>query len=166
MFNYRDKKIYSKIIMYSSTQNNDFSLAKELQKYLSKEHRKHGFIDQEKYRKISSKRKWTNREYHVQDNSDVAHKDVEIYCDTNQFPKLPFCGPHPKPHGARGLIKHYHLRFYPKIGHVICAILRITYAYVACTSILDKPWISGIPLKKITLPTCHQLYLLASSGII
>ena len=60
---------------------------------------------------IFSKIKWTDREYHVQDNADVAHKYVKIYCDTNQFPALPFCGPHQKPQGARGLSKHYHLRF-------------------------------------------------------
>ena len=35
----------------------------------------------------------------AQDNTDVAHKDVRIYFDTNQFPSLPFRGPHPKPHG-------------------------------------------------------------------
>ena len=39
-------------------------------------------------------RKWTDREYHVQDNSDVSQKDVTIYCNTNQFPALSFCGPH------------------------------------------------------------------------
>ena len=53
-----------------------------------------------KYRKI----KWTDREYHVQDNDDVPHKYVKNYCDTNQFPTLPFCGSHPKPHGARGWV--------------------------------------------------------------
>ena len=67
---------------------------------------KHGVIDQGKDRKIASKIKWTDREYHVQDNADVAHKDVKMYCYTNQFPELPFCGSHPKPHGARGLGKH------------------------------------------------------------
>ena len=58
----------------------------------------------------SSKRKFIEREYHVQDNADVAHKNVKIYCNKNQFPSLPFCGPHPKPHGARGLRNNYHLR--------------------------------------------------------
>ena len=43
---------------------------------MSKEHRKNGVIDQGKYRKRASKRKWTDREYHVQDNADVAHKDL------------------------------------------------------------------------------------------
>ena len=86
--------------------------------------------------------------YHVQDNSDLAHKDVRIYCDTNQFPTLQLCGPNPKPPGARGLIKHYHLRFYPKLGYGICATHRIPCACVACTSMLDKPWISGISSKK------------------
>ena len=100
------------------------------------------------YRKISIKRKWTEREYHVQDNTDVAHKDVEIYCDTNQFPALSFCGPHPKLCGARGLSKHYHLRFDPKLGHGICAIRCVPCACVGCTSMLDKPWISSIPSNK------------------
>ena len=101
---------------------NDVSLAKELQKRMSKEDHKHGVIYQGKYRKIYSKRKQTDREHHVQDNTNVAHKDVKIYCDTNQLPELPFCGPHPKPHGARGLGKHYHLRFDTKLGCGVCAI--------------------------------------------
>ena len=103
---------------------------------MSKDDRKHGVIDLRKYRKISSKRKLTDREYNVQDYSDVAHKDLKMYCDTNQFPALPFCGPHSKPRGARGLSKHYHLRFDPKLGHGICAIFRITCSSVGCTSML------------------------------
>ena len=66
--------------------------------FFSKEHRKHGVIDQGRYMIRESKRKWIDREYHVQDNADVAHKYVKMYCDTNQFSELPFCGPHPKPH--------------------------------------------------------------------
>ena len=77
-------------------------------------------------------RKWTERKYHVQDNASVELKDVKIYCNTNQFPALPFCGPHSKPHGARGLGKHYHLRFDPKPGMGVCAIHRITCVCVAC----------------------------------
>ena len=57
---------------------------------MSKDDRKHGVIDKGKYKKKSSKRKWTDREYHVQDSSDVSHKDVKMYFDTNQFPALPF----------------------------------------------------------------------------
>ena len=64
-------------------------------------------------------RKWTDRQYHVQDNANVAHQDVIIYYNTNQFPALPFCGPYSKPHGARGLINHYHSRFYSKLGNGI-----------------------------------------------
>ena len=75
-------------------------------------------------------------------------KYVKIYCNTNQFPALPFCGPHSKPHGARGLGKHYHLRFDPKLGLGVCEILRIPCACVACTPMLDKPWIYGIPSDK------------------
>ena len=72
------KTFYSQILMNYSTKNNDVILAKEFQNHLSKEHWKHGVIDDVKYRKISSKRKWTDREYHVQDNADVAHKDVKF----------------------------------------------------------------------------------------
>ena len=81
-------------------------------------------IDQGKYRKRASKRKWTDREYHVQDNADVSHKYVKMYCDTNQFSALPFCGPHTKPHVARGLSKHNHLRFDQKLvwGYVQFAV--------------------------------------------
>ena len=68
-----------------------------------------------------------------------------MYFNTNQFPELPFCGPYSKPHGARGMSKNYNLRFDPKIGMGVCAIRRIPCAGVACTSMLDKAWISGIP---------------------
>ena len=70
-------------------------------------------------------RKYTDRQYHVQDNADVDLKDVKMYCNTNQFPVLSFSGPYSKPHGARGLSKHYHLRFDPKLGMEVCAIQRI-----------------------------------------
>ena len=71
-----------------------------------------------------------------------------MYCDTNQFPALPFCGYHPKPHGAMGLGKHYHIRFDTNLGHGICAILRIPCACVAFTSMIDRPWISGFQSTK------------------
>ena len=90
-------------------------------------------------------RKFTDIQYNVQDNADVEHQYVKIYCNTNQFPELSFCSPHYKPNGARGLIKHYHLCFDPKLGMGICEIRLIPCACVACTPMLDKPWIYGIP---------------------
>ena len=71
-----------------------------------------------------------------------------MYYDTNKFPELPFCGPHPNPHVSMGLSKNYHLRFDPKLGHGICAISRIPCVCVGCISMLDKPWIYGIPSNK------------------
>ena len=71
-----------------------------------------------------------------------------MYFNTKQFPALQFCGPHSKPHGARGLSKHYHLRFDPKIGNGVCENSRTACACSECTIIIDKPWISGIPFKK------------------
>ena len=51
--------------------------------------------------------KWTERKYHVQDNSAVELKDVKMYCNTNQFPDLSFSGPQSKPHSARGLSNNW-----------------------------------------------------------
>ena len=93
------KTFDSHILMHAFPQKNDFGLAKQFQKNLYKEHCRHGFVDQVKYRKRASKIKWTDIEYHVQDNSDVAHKYVKMYCDTNRFLELTFCGPHPKTRG-------------------------------------------------------------------
>ena len=49
---------------------------------------------------------------------------------------------------ARGLGKHHHLRFDPKLDNGVYEILHIPCACVACISMLGKPWISGIPSDK------------------
>ena len=66
------------------TENKDVILAKEFKDHLEGEHRKNGVIDQGKSRKRFMERKCTERKYHVQDNSSVELKDVNIYCNTNQ----------------------------------------------------------------------------------
>ena len=48
-------------------------------------------------------------EYNVQNDADVEHKDVKMFCNKTQFPSLPLCGPNTKPHGIRGLSKYYHM---------------------------------------------------------
>ena len=87
----------------------------------------------------------TDRQYHVQGNAGVSNQDVRIICNTNQFTSLPFYGPHYKPHDSRGMRKHYHFLLDPKLGNGVCTILNIPCACVACTSMLDKSWMSGIP---------------------
>ena len=54
-----------------------------------------------------------------------------MYYDTNKLPTLPFCGPHPNHHDAKGLRKNYHLRFDPKLSHSIFSISRIPCACIA-----------------------------------
>ena len=68
-----------------------------------------------------------------------------IVTKTNSHHK-PFCDTHSKPHGARGFSKNYHLRFDPKLSIGVYVIRCLPCACVACTSMLDKPWIFGIPL--------------------
>ena len=104
----------SQIQIHTGTQKNCVSLAKEFQEHMTKNHRKDGVIDQGKSRKICMERKWTERKYHVQENVSVELKYLKNYCNTNQFLALLFCGPHSKPHVARGLSNHYHLRFVSK----------------------------------------------------
>ena len=78
------KEFDSQIIMHSCTQKIDVSIAKHSPKNcLGSKVNMESFIRENK-REISSKRKWTDREYNIQDNADVAHKDVKIYCDTNR----------------------------------------------------------------------------------
>ena len=60
---------------------------------------------------------WKNRDYHVQNNEDVEHQDVKMYCTTNQFPELKFSFTHKKSHGSRRLVNRCNMRFYPKLGH-------------------------------------------------
>ena len=69
--------------------------------------------------KFSSKQKWTEMDYHVQNGADVAHKYVKMFCNTDHFTALPFFGTHTKPHGIIGLINHYHIQFDPKLVHII-----------------------------------------------
>ena len=88
----------SQIKIHTGTENKDVSLAKEFKNHLEGEHRQNGFIDQVKSSKRFIERKLKERKYHVQDNADVELKHVKMYCNTNQFPTLHFCGPHSNPH--------------------------------------------------------------------
>ena len=97
-------------------------------------------------------RKWTDRQYHVPDNADIAHKYVKMYCNTNQFPSLLFCGLYSKPRSARVLSKNYYLRFDPKLGNGICAIRLIPCEFAPFTSMIHKYWIYRIPSNE------HDLY--------
>ena len=118
----------SQIKMHTGTENKDVSLAKEFKYLLKGDIHQNSAIDQGKSRKRFMEIKWTERKYHVQDNALVELKDVKMYCNTNQFPALPLCGPYSKPHGARGIGKHYRFRFDPKLGMGECAICRIPCA--------------------------------------
>ena len=74
-----------------------------------------------------------------QEYADVAHKDVKVFCNKNQFPLFPFCGPQIKLHGEIGLSNHYHVLFDTKIVHSTCAILRIPCACAEFTYIIENP---------------------------
>ena len=76
----------SQMKIHTGNQNYDVSLAKEFQHHMTKEHRRNGVFDQGKNNKKSMERKWTERQYHVQDNADVAHQYLRMYCNTNKLP--------------------------------------------------------------------------------
>ena len=95
--------------------------------------------------KKRQEKKLTSREYHIQKNEDTEQQYVKMYCNTKQFTELTFCGLHNKPHIARRLSKHYHVRFDPKLEHGTCAILIITFECSQWTSALYKTWNTGVP---------------------
>ena len=64
---------------------------------------------------------------------------------TKQFSILSFFVPKNKLHGSRGLGKHYHMFFFPKLGHGTCSRSNITYACNQFTSTLEKSWTSIVP---------------------
>ena len=120
------------------------SLAREFQKHIPYPSHEHGVIDQCKDIKQYVKQNCTNYEYTVQYRKDVQYASVKMSCGTTNFPALPFCGPHVKLYGVRGLSKHYHLQLEPKLGYGKCAIRRMPFSFVACTNMLDKPWVHGV----------------------
>ena len=112
----------SQMAVNDLTVNTDISLSGLFQKHLSDLTHKYGVMDQGKDIKHSSKLKWGERDYHVQDSKDVSYTSFKISCETTQFPVFSFCGSYPKPHGVIGLSKHYNLRLDPKFGHGKCEI--------------------------------------------
>ena len=104
-------------------------------------------------------------------DSDGAHKFVKMFYNKNHFLSLQFCGTNTKPHGVRGMSKHHHMGFDPKLENGICAICRIPCSCDECTSILDKPWVHGFPPKQqphyqpITDCTYWQCYTHLTTGI-
>ena len=70
----------------------------------------------------------TERGYHVQNDAHVARKNMEMFCNKNQFPLLSFCVLHTKPHGVGGLSKNHHMLFDIKLGYGIFTRRRIPCA--------------------------------------
>ena len=90
------------------------------------------------------------------------HKYIKRFFNKNQFPSLKFCGPQTKPHGIRGLSKHYHIRFDPKLVHDIYLIHHIPCVCAEFTSMLEINWVHGFPPQQQPLyqPVTHCTYWL------
>ena len=72
------KTFYSQILMHSCTQKMMSVWLRNAKNICLRIICKHGVIDQVKYRKISTKIKFTEREYNVHYDADVAHKDFKL----------------------------------------------------------------------------------------
>ena len=46
--------------------------------------------------KCASKKKCSERAYHVHDNADVYHSSVKMSCNSTPIPTFSFCGTHTK----------------------------------------------------------------------
>ena len=60
----------------------------------------------------------------------------------NASPRIIIFSPHEKPHGVKGLSKHYYFQL-DQIGHGKCVIIQIPCACISCTHMLDKPFVVG-----------------------
>ena len=78
----------SQIQIHTGTQKYDVTLFKEFQHFLKKSTANMVSLIRENTKRRFIKIKWTDRQYHVQDNADVEYKYVKMYCKTNQFPEL------------------------------------------------------------------------------
>ena len=77
------KGYYTQMVMYSATYNKYFSLAQEFQKHLSNAERKHGIIEQGKY-------KSGQRGSIVFSRKMMLSKIFQDGLYTNKFPQLSF----------------------------------------------------------------------------
>ena len=73
------------MVIQTETYKSGVSLAIEFQKYMSTAALEHGVIAQGKYKKWASKKNWTEREYHSQNDSDVVHKYMKTFCNLKSF---------------------------------------------------------------------------------
>ena len=62
------------MFMHTKMSNTYINLVRVFQKHLSDPTSAHGLIDNGKYKKLDSKHKWTEHEYHVQDRKDVQRR--------------------------------------------------------------------------------------------
>ena len=131
----------------TATQNTAVSLAQKFQIYLPNKSRKHDNKDNGKHKKVKQQKVYKHGD-HMQHNQDVEHQDMKIYCATNHFLGVKFLGPHKKTHGVRGLGKHHHMSFDPKLGNSTNAICFIICACTLYTSILEQTCIPGFSEQK------------------
>ena len=75
----------TQMLMHTGTRTSDVSLARELKKTPVACGTRNWSDLLRQIQKRSSKRKCKEREYHVQEDADVSHKNVKIFCNTNQF---------------------------------------------------------------------------------
>ena len=76
--------------MHASATNTYISLARGFQKHSPGKTRANGLLDHSKDIKRSSKRKWTNREYHLQYRKYVSQTSVQMSRATTQLPEFHF----------------------------------------------------------------------------
>ena len=79
----------SQIKMSTGTENKDVSLAQEFKDHIEEEHRQKmvPLIKENKIKFMDLK--WTERKYHVKDNTAVELKHVRIYCNKKNSQNYP-----------------------------------------------------------------------------
>ena len=90
--------------------------------------------------KRKSQFKYQPRIYNVQRNSDVDHRGMKMICNNKLFPSLNVINGKIFPYASKGILRHYHYRYDPKLSPGIVAIIIITCSCHAFTYILSIFW--------------------------
>ena len=90
-----------------------------------------------KIQNIQSQFKYQSRLYNVQRNPNIDHRGIKMIRNNKLFPSLNVINGKTFSYASKGILRHYHYWYDPKLVPGIVAIRRISCSCHACTDILS-----------------------------
>ena len=85
--------------------------------------------------------------------SDSDHRVIKMIWKNKLFPSINSINGKTFPYASKGILRHYHHRYHPKLGLGIVSIRRIPCGCHACTAILSLFWDTKSKKQLISLDT-------------